>query len=116
MDEKVFVLLEKLALKLNTNAEHLWEVLTNQAIIHSLSYIIPVSFFIIISFFITIISGIKIKGWDEDIDFSIYNVLFLVFLVILGISCFACAYNFKDVLVFLNPEYYAFQEIKSLLN
>ena len=120
MNEKILLALEKLAAKLNTNVEHLWNILADQAVLHSLSFIIPIFLTVISSFIGIQIFKKKIKGWSDDSNsenaFSLNNVYLIICIAAFIISLLTFIFSFKEMLMFLNPEFFAFSELKDLFN
>jgi hypothetical protein len=112
---KIFNMLETLALKMNTTVEHLWGVLTQQAYVESYSTMISCLLPFVLFSCILIFSLKKVKGWQQDEDWSSYNIATIFGIVGTVISFVATLANISAMLYFLNPEYYAYREFARLL-
>ena len=115
MNEQVMKMIETLAVKLGTTGEHLWTVLVKQAYVNSWICIIGLS----IGWIITVIlCTITYKNSKKDSNFSDRYSMIILFLTILfsvTIVVTTCV-SFPDIITgFVNPEYWAFSKLTSLL-
>ena len=110
--KELTVLLEQLALKLGTTVEHLWGVLLRQAPISGTVNIIISVTVIIISVFFVRLAIVKTKGpdaeWDEEGAFLIWVVALII---AFGSSAIVFASIKNIASAFLNPEYWALNEL-----
>lgn len=113
MDEQTYRLLEQLATQFNVTVEYLWGVLVRQAFINSLNNVL-VFLLIIAAFFLLTKWTIRAKDEIEEIwpgaPILIFWGLLVIFSLIFSIT------SFQDTLTgFLNPEYFALQQILGLV-
>ena len=116
MNDKFAELLEKLAVKLGTTAEHLWVVLIAQAKIYGWTQIIIGSFLFVLVLFATTVFFHLRKKLNKDYD----DGRLICSLIMMFFACmFFCGQFFstiQDIItVFNNPEYYALKEVTKML-
>lgn len=118
MDEKTHQLIERLAEKLGTTAEHLWGVLVRQAFISSAATAIALCIYaaVLIWGYHLVREKTKEDGdWNDHcgsiaLPWGVFAIAIIAFLIIL---CF----NFSLIVAgFLNPEYLALREITSMIH
>jgi hypothetical protein len=106
MNEQMMKMLEVLANKLGTTAEHLWAILIKQAYITAWTDIILLIAFIVLLFILGKISFKFLVNFDR----------ILVSIIIVTVLCMLMG-NFIPEIVngFFNPEYWAFKNILSCI-
>lgn len=111
MDKEAYVLIDKLAEKLGTTAEYLFEITVNQALISGLADLIFSFVFAGLAFFLIRVIK-KLHGDCEDKSFEVFllsvGCVVSLILFVAGINSMMTA--------FLNPEYWAFKDILKQLN
>lgn len=107
MNDKIAELLEKLAVKLGTTAEHLWGVLVKQAHIEGMTSVIIWSIWgIIVVFLAMFFSLVRTDTYEEkNTMWGIWIAIFIVTFVIFA-SCISTIIG-----QFNNPEYWALTEV-----
>ncbi len=115
MNEQTSKLIEQLAAKLGTTADYLWAVLVRQAAIHSIINLIEFVVIIAIGF---IIYPIITKFYRNN-EFG-YNIgpdmLVIITVGTWSILFVTCLFSINGIITgFLNPEYWALQEILDTL-
>lgn len=112
MNEQTAKLIEKLAEKLGTTAEHLWGVLVQQAYIDSVTKLTGIIFsFIILCAILALFPKLKRMDFIEEGDFYHYVVLILFAFVLI---CYASSEASIIIAGFVNPEYWALKQVLSL--
>lgn len=123
MNDKTSELLQQLATKLGTTIEHLWAVLIRQAYISAITDLIQDAIIIsvvIVAYRLTV-KWLSSKGdtsWDDWLDDRIPTLIVAVAgWGILGIFLVALFLCFPETLTkFINPEYWALQQVLSRVN
>lgn len=119
MEQQIAPLLEKLAAKLGTTAEHLWGVLVKQAPIDGTVELVG-AILMFIGTFILIKKLPKIINYIEEKDNEGLTIVSVFGGVLGGVAIVTYAILFLATLstliaAFFNPEYWALQHILSLL-
>ena len=120
MTEKITEAITLLALKFGTTAEHLWRVLTKQAIVTAIGDIL-IAVLCIVTFLIIFKSLKYIKKEVEDpdncADMDDYTGVFISLSLVTGIAMLVFGYCISSIITcLLNPEYYALNKVLELLN
>lgn len=110
MNEQTIKLIQQIADKLGTTAEHLWSVLIRQAPIYSITGLMEdVAFFLLCFFMWKWISKIQFDNWDSDFG---KGAVYAVALVISAFFFFAIGSNLSlEMAGFFNPEYWALKQV-----
>lgn len=126
MNEETVQLLEKLAEKLGTTVEYLWEVLVHQALVNSV--------LLILLMVATVIMGIVLyklhirfskmqPETDKYYAKSLYDreegyvAMMIIFVFIWTVLLFVSIFSFASMITgFINPEYWALQRILNIVN
>jgi len=115
MEKELVPFLEKLSEKLGTTAEHLWQILIKQApidgMIDILSFISSIAVSIILYFVHKYLE--KIKLYDEYEYVGILMICGAIIMMLWFVISFIVALG--SITAFLNPEYWAFNQILSRL-
>lgn len=113
--EQLSTLLEQLALKLGTTVEYLWDVLIKQAFIAGIQAILA---FVLVNIFIGIWYMIHRKFSNTPNKYyAAYNevpyVAPMAFTIVILIACWIVGLveAIKSITNFINPEYWALQQI-----
>lgn len=110
-------LLNKLADKLGTTATHLWAVLTQQAHVNSVIWISV--FFVLLALSVASLWGwLKLgKKYNWDVDKNAFIVINgTIFFVSLAMTVAVFFVNVSDVVTgFTNPQYWAFEQVMSII-
>ena len=115
MDEKYVQLLETLALKLGTTAEHLWSVLVRQAPISGATNLVLCIIAVLILW--NLIKFVNHKTSNRDADWyydrhpAWFGIGILMFSASIGISVSIP----QIVYAFANPEYWALKQLLSMV-
>ena len=115
MNEATVKLIEELAAKLGTTAEHLWGVLIKQAPISSICDILALFIFgmglFLAGKFINKKTSPDENG-DRDWDGDGIGVAWLIFSIVTLVYISIALLGFGDIMAgFINPEYWALQKI-----
>lgn len=116
--EELFSRIDVLAKKLGVGAEHLWAVLIKQSIISGWSdFILQGVLLILLLIGLNLILRVKGSLYDTyNNGFTTKGMTFMLYLSILGFILTITILDFKNNLIqILNPEYYAWKEIQSIL-
>lgn len=110
--EKMTTLLQELAVKLGTTAEHLWGVLLKQAPISGIVDLILILCFV--SAWVTVFNIVQknYRNWEDVQKFAAWLVGGVISIYIVTFVLFKTE---GIVTAFLNPEYWALSEILSKL-
>ena len=111
MNEATQKMVEALASKLGTTAEHLWGVLVRQAPIES-----ACSILVLVALFVALAIGAVLIAYKAPRDgyaaIERIEVLWLVWFLLLGIVMFAAIVSTPSIVGgFVNPEYWALKEV-----
>ena len=115
--EKLVPILEQLAKSLNVTTEYLWSALLKQAFIDGVVSVVQCILIIISNFVLVwgykrVYSLVEYSDWDE-INYC-WILTLAVVVIILDLVAF---FSFDTMLAsFLNPEYWALEEILSKFN
>jgi len=105
-------LLEQLAIKFNTTAEHLWGVMVVQAPINATVHLGLFSIFYCCFFIAIKIARKKWDGWSNDQHISFYLIAGLSSLIL----AIGVAHDAELIITgYLNPEYWALMQIRQFL-
>ena len=116
LDHKTHELLSQLAEKLGTTVELLWQSLLKQSLITGYTHLVATA--LLVGFLVAAIrdfrTRIKSDEWDREDYSSFFHSFCLA--VFAFITLLFCAKNVYDIPTCLfNPEYYAFQQLSTLL-
>lgn len=116
MNEQTIKLIEQLAAKLGTTAEHLWAVLVRQAQVavwQNIFEIAMLSFLLYLYFKFT-----KYVFADEDkINEGGYVFVIAIGGIVAAIAIFMIIFSFEVILTCIgNPEYWALQKVLGTIN
>lgn len=118
LDDKITNLLEKLADKLGTTIEHLWNILIHQAYVEAFKNIAIIAFFIIAEILIFKYTIKYNKGKSlEDIDNDFKSIAVIILSIIISVFTIAiigCLIP-ETVDAIFNPEYWALTHILKLI-
>lgn len=117
--EKLDVLLRDLAAQLGTTVEHLWVVLTQQAIFNSIEKLVLVLFTTVIGYFYTKHFKYVATNWnnyDDEKQSANGWFLLLVSVVFALLLCESFASIGEILAGFFNPEYYALKTVLELMS
>ena len=120
-EDRIFELIDRLAIKLGTTADMIWAVLKSQAHVHFFYYCIQTVILIIVGWVVIKYTKMRIKEEDnEKIRFDDWDIgkdmlLFLGWLFFVGFFiAWSCGMN-SAITALLNPDYWAIKQIfKSL--
>lgn len=120
MNKEYHELLSSIAETFNTTAEHLWEVTVNQAVINGIHQSIFMIMWMIMSYHLLTFLKEKMKSkLEEGGMFSIGEQLVflrIMFTLLLIITCALVPNCITGIITaFFNPEYWALQNIMSLI-
>ncbi len=116
LDPKTYELLSQLAEKLGTTVELLWQSLLKQSLITGYANLAITGF--LVGFLVAAIRDIRTRIKSDEWDWEAYSSFFHTFCVAVFtvITLLFCAKNAEDIPTCLfNPEYYAFQQLSTLL-
>ena len=109
--EAVQVILQPLADKLGTTAQHVWELQIKQAYVDGSIALVGLLFGLAIVV-LTVFLNLKYND-DEYYDFNFWVVVSII-PIIIGVS-FICSTIVTVFTSFINPEYYALQHLIQLV-
>jgi len=118
LEDKITNLLEKLANKLGTTIEHLWNILIHQAYIEAFKNIIMIAFFIIAEILIFKYAVRYNKGKSlEDIDNDFRSITVIILFIIISVFTIIMIASLipETIDAIFNPEYWALNHILKLI-
>jgi hypothetical protein len=113
MDKQTTKLLEKLANKLGTTSEYLWEVLLEQATVQGFTILFLLLLVILSGIFLYKINKYFWKNeYYGDLDITAIDVVMIIAGIVWLVVCIAVILHIPEMIyAFVHPEYWALQEI-----